>query len=197
MSPSGPSRRNGDVRSYVSSWGQPGRDMLSLRLVGFGSPQSGCPAAHPSGWRAAVRARRRRAGTGRRELGAAPGRPHGAAARQRRDRHRRRRGDHHPDADRRGVRQAVGFPAHENPPVHHRMTLTDIASRRVLCSNLHGHEPTNGPGGSSSLSRRKHRKRLIAISPSLSMVPASYGTRRELPPKSGGSAVTEQRLRTK
>ena len=49
--------------------------------------------------RAAVRPGRRRSRSGRRELGAPQGRPHGAPARLRRDRDRRRRGDHHPDAD--------------------------------------------------------------------------------------------------
>ena len=49
---------------------------------------------------AAVRARRRRAGSGRRELGAPQGRPDGEAARLRRHRDRRRRGGDHPDADR-------------------------------------------------------------------------------------------------
>jgi hypothetical protein len=35
MSPIGPSRPKGDVRSYVSSWRQTGRDMFSLQLVDF------------------------------------------------------------------------------------------------------------------------------------------------------------------
>jgi hypothetical protein len=50
--------------------------------------------------RAAVRACQRRRRPGRRELGAAQGRPHGKAARLRHHDHRRGRGDHHPDADR-------------------------------------------------------------------------------------------------
>ena len=49
--------------------------------------------------RAPVRPRRRRRRRNRRELGAAPGRTHGEARRLRRDRDRRRRSDHHPDAD--------------------------------------------------------------------------------------------------
>ena len=43
--------------------------------------------------------------SGRRELGAAQRRPHGTAGRLRRHRHRRRRGDHHPDADGGRLRQ--------------------------------------------------------------------------------------------
>ncbi len=48
---------------------------------------------------------RRRRGSGRRELGAPQGRPHGASARLRRDGDRRRRGRHHPDADGGGIRE--------------------------------------------------------------------------------------------
>ena len=58
-----------------------------------------------SSTRAAVRARRRRQRTGRRKLGAAQGWHDGKARRLRRHRDRCRRGDHHPDADGRGLRQ--------------------------------------------------------------------------------------------
>ena len=49
--------------------------------------------------RAAVRPRRRRAGTGRRKFRAAQGWPHRTTAGLRRHHDRRRRGDYHPDAD--------------------------------------------------------------------------------------------------
>ena len=55
--------------------------------------------------RAAVRPGRRRSRAGRRELGAPQGRPHGKTSRLRRDRDRRRRSRHHPDADGGRIRQ--------------------------------------------------------------------------------------------
>ena len=57
--------------------------------------------------RAAVRARRRRAGPDRRELGAPQGRPHGAAPGRGRDGDRRGRSGHHPDADGGGIRRSA------------------------------------------------------------------------------------------
>ena len=56
--------------------------------------------------RAAVRAGGRRSRSGRRELGAPQRRPHGEAQGLRRHRARRRRGGHHPDADRRRLWRA-------------------------------------------------------------------------------------------
>ena len=67
--------------------------------------------------RAAVRPGGRRSRSGRRELGAPQGRPHGAAARLRRDRDRRRRGGHHPDADGGGIWDAeIAAAERRRPP---------------------------------------------------------------------------------